>query len=307
MGRRRNCARVRSRARSSACDPAEGAWTSSKPPHCAGATRRRSRTRVESGAASLRGLRAGLRGARRRVTLVRVVLAIAVLAGIVWALPVRRAGQEGGHHAGHAPEAPALDLFERAGVTEFKEGQRGPGLRLAALDGQQVSLEDWRDKAIVLNFWATWCQPCTAEMPTLEALWRDYRERGLVVVGVSVDRGAPRAAARSLSEEPRPHLPDPARPGRGHGGRLAGDRYSRDLSHPPGRTTWWASRWARASGTATRCARSSTRCCPRPRAPLSATRAAVSDRGSARSARWGPRRRESRGGRGSAAGRSAGS
>ena len=135
----------------------------------------------------------GLTGKNRRVTLVRVALAIAVIGGLVWALPVRRAGQEGGHHAAHAPGAPSLDLFEKAGVTEFKEGQRGPGLRLAALDGRQASLQDWRDKAIVLNFWATWCQPCTLEMPTLEALWRGYRERGLVVVGVSVDRGAPRA------------------------------------------------------------------------------------------------------------------
>jgi len=42
-----------------------------------------------------------------------------------------------------------------------------------------------------VNFWATWCQPCTAEMPTLEALWREYRGR-LVVLGVTVDRGAPR-------------------------------------------------------------------------------------------------------------------
>jgi peroxiredoxin len=134
-----------------------------------------------------------LGGAQRRITLVRVLLAVVVVGGIVWALPVRRAGQEGGHHAAHAPEAPSLDLFEKAGVTEFKEGQRGPGLRLAALDGRQASLQDWRDKAIVLNFWATWCQPCTVEMPTLEALWRGYRERGLVVVGVSVDRGAPRA------------------------------------------------------------------------------------------------------------------
>ena len=45
----------------------------------------------------------------------------------------------------------------------------------------------------MLNFWATWCQPCALEMPTLEALWRDYRSRGLVVLAVSVDRGAPRA------------------------------------------------------------------------------------------------------------------
>ena len=42
------------------------------------------------------------------------------------------------------------------------------------------------------NFWATWCTPCTIEMPSLERLWRTYRDRGLVVVGVSVDRGAPR-------------------------------------------------------------------------------------------------------------------
>jgi peroxiredoxin len=141
---------------------------------------------------------------RRRVTLIRVALAAALVAGILWVLPVRRAGHDGGHHAAHTPTAPgppgaaggpdrALDPFERAGITELKEGQRGPGLRLATLDGRTASLEDWRDKAIVLNFWATWCQPCTLEMPTLEALWRDYRDRGLVVVGVSVDRGAPRA------------------------------------------------------------------------------------------------------------------
>jgi thiol-disulfide isomerase/thioredoxin len=50
-----------------------------------------------------------------------------------------------------------------------------------------------RDKLVVLNFWATWCQPCTVEMPSLEALWQRYRDRGLIVVGVCVDRGAPKA------------------------------------------------------------------------------------------------------------------
>ncbi|MGH7333226.1 MAG: TlpA disulfide reductase family protein, partial [Candidatus Rokuibacteriota bacterium] len=120
-----------------------------------------------------------------------MAFALVVLGGLVWALPVRKPGQEGGHHAAHPP--PGLDAFERAGVTEFKEGQRGPAFRLETLDGRHASLEDWSEKAIVLNFWATWCQPCTLEMPTLEALWRAYRERGLVVVGIAVDRGAPRA------------------------------------------------------------------------------------------------------------------
>jgi peroxiredoxin len=130
-------------------------------------------------------------GWRRRERLVRLGLAVLVLGGLVWALPVRKAGQEGGHHAAHPP--PPLDPFDKAGVTEFKEGQRGPAFRLATLDGRHASLEDWRDKAIVLNFWATWCQPCTLEMPTLEALWQMYRERGVVVVGIAVDRDAPRA------------------------------------------------------------------------------------------------------------------
>ena len=127
-------------------------------------------------------------GARRRDTLIRAVLALVLLGLVFWFLPIRRAGQEGGHHADHA----TLDAFEKAGVAELKEGQQAPALALATLDGAQASLADHRDKLVVLNFWATWCGPCTLEMPSLEALWQRYRERGLIVLGVSVDRGAPR-------------------------------------------------------------------------------------------------------------------
>lgn len=128
-------------------------------------------------------------GARRRDTLLRAVLALALLGLVFWFLPIRRAGEQGGHHGDRA----ALDQFEKAGVAELKEGQRAPALTLATLDGAQASLAEHRDKLVVLNFWATWCGPCTLEMPSLEALWRRYRERGLIVLGVSVDRGAPRS------------------------------------------------------------------------------------------------------------------
>jgi peroxiredoxin len=121
---------------------------------------------------------------------VQALAALVLLAVLLWALPSRRAGEEGGHHAVHAPVA---DPFERAGVTELTEGQRGPAFRLARLDGGWATQDTWKGRLVVLNFWATWCTPCTVEMPTLEALWREYRDRGLVVVGVSVDRGAPRA------------------------------------------------------------------------------------------------------------------
>ena len=123
--------------------------------------------------------------------MLRVALALGLLAVAFWALPSRRADDGAGHHGGHAP---SLDAFERVGVTEFTEGQRGPALRLARFpDGAAVPLEAFADKLVVLNFWATWCTPCTVEMPTLEGLWKEYRGRGLVVIGVSVDRGAPRA------------------------------------------------------------------------------------------------------------------
>jgi peroxiredoxin len=134
--------------------------------------------------------RSALIGAGRPANLFRVAIGVVLLGVLVWALPVRRPGEEGGHHAARTA---VVDPFEKAGVTELKEGQRGPGFRLPTLDGRHASLEDWKDKAVVLNFWATWCQPCTLEMPTLEALWQTYRERGLVVVGVSVDRGTPRS------------------------------------------------------------------------------------------------------------------
>ena len=122
--------------------------------------------------------------------LLRVGLAVALLAAVLWVLPIRRPAEEGGHHGGH--EAP-LDAFEKAGVTELREGQRGPSFQLRALaEDRLVSLGDFAQNLVVLNFWATWCTPCTVEMPTLEALWQDYRARGLVVIGVSVDRSAPR-------------------------------------------------------------------------------------------------------------------
>ena len=123
--------------------------------------------------------------------MLRVGLAVALFAGVLWTLPIRQAGEDGGHHRDHGA---TLDPFEKAGVTEFTTGQRGPAFHLRMFPGEgSASLEDFTHKLVILNFWATWCAPCTIEMPALEMLWHDYRARGLVVLGVSVDRGAPRA------------------------------------------------------------------------------------------------------------------
>jgi peroxiredoxin len=63
------------------------------------------------------------------------------------------------------------------------------------VDGAADGLDRYRGTVVVLNLWATWCPPCREEMPALERLYREYHERGLVVLGV--DQGeAPRVAAR---------------------------------------------------------------------------------------------------------------
>ena len=59
--------------------------------------------------------------------------------------------------------------------------------KLTGLNGNEVSTDKWKGKVIVMDFWATWCKPCVAEMPKLKKLYEEYHDRGLEVVGISSD------------------------------------------------------------------------------------------------------------------------
>jgi peroxiredoxin len=65
-------------------------------------------------------------------------------------------------------------------------GQEAPNFTLTSLTGQEVQLRDLRGKAVMLNFWGSWCEPCRSEMPTLQKMYTKYRNQGFEVVGINI-------------------------------------------------------------------------------------------------------------------------
>jgi len=64
-------------------------------------------------------------------------------------------------------------------------GKSAPSFQISDIDGQSVSLSDFRGKPVLLNFWATWCSPCRVEMPYIQEVYDEWSERGLVVLAVN--------------------------------------------------------------------------------------------------------------------------
>ena len=67
------------------------------------------------------------------------------------------------------------------------QNKQAPAFTLKDTDGKKVSLADYKGKAVVVDFWATWCAPCKVEIPWLEKLHDQYASQGLVVLGISED------------------------------------------------------------------------------------------------------------------------
>jgi peroxiredoxin len=70
-------------------------------------------------------------------------------------------------------------------------GQPAPAFELPTMTGEALALEQLRGRLLVVNFWATWCAPCVAEMPSLQRLHQALGGEGLTVAGISVDAKAP--------------------------------------------------------------------------------------------------------------------
>ncbi len=81
-----------------------------------------------------------------------------------------------------------LPAFFAGALLVFAAGQATRAeLRLKSIDGQRARLSDYRGKVVVLNFWATWCVPCAAEIPMLVQAEKYYNPKGVVFIAASVD------------------------------------------------------------------------------------------------------------------------
>jgi cytochrome c-type biogenesis protein len=91
------------------------------------------------------------------------------------------------------------DAPEATGRVEV--GAPVPAYRTVALNGDSVSIADQRGKVLLFNIWATWCHPCRDEIPELRELYTKYKDRGLELVGVSVDADGSDDAIRAFMKD----------------------------------------------------------------------------------------------------------
>jgi cytochrome c biogenesis protein CcmG, thiol:disulfide interchange protein DsbE len=104
---------------------------------------------------------------------------------------------------------------QQAGVRPVKDRTHMSDLTFPQLDGSSWRLSDHRGQVVLINYWASWCAPCRQETPGLIDLARDYRYKGLSIVGVSMDEGGKAAVESFLREFHVPYpvlMPDLASP-----------------------------------------------------------------------------------------------
>src|ERR1700716_3042534 len=80
-------------------------------------------------------------------------------------------------------------------------GMAAPVVHFKDLDGKDVSLDGYKGKVVLVNFWATWCDPCRVEIPWLIEMQQKYEAKGFTVLGIAMDEEGKRAVAPFLTKE----------------------------------------------------------------------------------------------------------
>lgn len=122
-----------------------------------------------------------------------VVVVLAALGLMFWSgyqnLERRRAAQKAQPHVtllDQSNQTVQQDVASDEGLPNLR-GKKAPQFTLRNMEGRKVSLEDYKGKAVLINFWATWCAPCKLEMPWFVELHKQYAPEGFEILGVSED------------------------------------------------------------------------------------------------------------------------
>lgn len=92
------------------------------------------------------------------------------------------------------------DLFLKIGITPIKGDKKTPDFSLQDLNGKKFELNQFKGKVIFLNFWATWCSPCKEEMPSMEVLHQQFKEKKFILLAISVDYGGQKSVKEFINK-----------------------------------------------------------------------------------------------------------
>ena len=70
-----------------------------------------------------------------------------------------------------------MRIFQESDLSQVQEGNPAPDFQLTTLEGEKVKLSDYKGKKVILNFWATWCPPCKAEMPHMQNFYENNKDK----------------------------------------------------------------------------------------------------------------------------------
>jgi peroxiredoxin len=120
-------------------------------------------------------------------------------ADVVYAKLINNSKYSNGRHAQTAQKLLQTDRADRKGVTEGLAsttnsapnfvGQIATDFDVTDLNGKPLSLAQFQGKVVLLDFWATWCPPCIAEMPNVKRTYEKYKNQKFQIIGISLDRG----------------------------------------------------------------------------------------------------------------------
>ncbi len=99
-------------------------------------------------------------------------------------------------------DKPALDAFlkDPDGFIPPPVPRQAPSVSMSALDGKMVTLNDYKGKVVLVDFWATWCKPCVENMPHLNKLQAEFAAKNFTVLGVSIDQEGAKKVAPFLAK-----------------------------------------------------------------------------------------------------------